>query len=428
MPQAGEQVVTGAGDQRDQGGDPDRRAELARHPEDRGPGRDPLRGQRGGDHGGQGAEHHADAGAAEHEAGQEGARVFRAGADRGEDVGEAGGEGQATGDDHRPLTDPGAEPAGWDREGRCHQRAGGEGEAGLQRRVAPDLGQHQDSGEQHRSEAGEEDRRRQVAEGEGADPQQWQLDHRRVMLGGAADEGDDQGDRAGEAGQGPRVGPAPVGALDDPEGEQGDAEGQLGGAEQVGAAVFGLADLTQGAGGQDRDDDPDRHVDDEDPAPAELHQQAADRRPECRRDAADRGPDADRQRPLLDREGGQDQPQGGRDHHRPAGCLQDPCRDQEGDRGGGGAEGRGRREEEQAGDEDALAADPVGDPPGGDEQRREDDRVGVQHPGEAGEGGAVELGGHVREGDVDDEEIEAGHEEADRGDQEDLPALLHACS
>ena len=74
----------------------------------------------------------------------------------------------------------------------------------------------------------------------------------------------------------------------------------------------------------------------------------------------------------------------------PAACrTRAPTR--KGIEGASGAERRGGGEEQQAGDEDALAADPVGDPPGGDEQRREDDRVGVQDPGEAGERGAAEV-------------------------------------
>ena len=82
-------------------------------------------------------------------------------------------------------------------------------------------------------------------------------------------------------------------------------------------------------------------------------------------------------------------------------------------------------EGEQADDEDALAADPVGDPPGRDQQRGEDDRVAVQDPGEARQRGVVEGAREVGEGDVDDEQVEAGHEEADRGDCEHLPAVCH---
>ena len=86
---------------------------------------------------------------------------------------------------------------------------------------------------------------------------------------------------------------------------------------------------------------------------------------------------------LLGREGGEDEAERGRQHHRPAGRLQDAGGDEDVERGGERAEGRGGGEEQQAEEEDALAADPVGDAPGRHEQRGEDDRVGVQHPGEA---------------------------------------------
>lgn len=164
-----------------------------------------------------------------------------------------------------------------------------------------------------------------------------------MVAGGADDEGDDESDGAGEAGEVTRVRPAPVGALDDAERKQADPERQLGGAEQVGAAVLGFAHLLQYAGRDDCGDDPDRDVDDEDPAPAELHQQTPDRRSERRGDAADGRPDADRQRPLLDREGGEDEAERGRQHHRPAHRLQDPGRDQDVERGSDRAEEQRQR-------------------------------------------------------------------------------------
>ena len=82
-------------------------------------------------------------------------------------------------------------------------------------------------------------------------------------------------------------------------------------------------------------------------------------------------------------------------------------------------------EDRQPDEEHALAPDPVGEPPGRHEQRREDDRVRVQDPGEVGERGAGEVPGELRERDVDDEEVEARDEDAERGDEEDPPALVH---
>ena len=63
--------------------------------------------------------------------------------------------------------------------------------------------------------------------------------------------------------------------------------------------------------------------------------------------------------------------------------------------------------------------------PGRHEQRREDDRVGVQHPGQLADARAAEVGPDVRERDVDDEEVEARHERGDGDQGEDLPASLH---
>ena len=260
-------------------------------------------------------------------------------ADRGEDVGEAGGEGQAAGGDHRSLADPPAEPARGQGEGGRHQRAGGEGEAGLQRRVAPDLGQQQDAGEQHRPEAGEEDRGGEVGEREGADPQQRQLDHRRVVVGRAAQEGDDQCQRAATKAATVRGSAQPQSVpLTMPRVSRPMPSASSAAPSRSGRPSSGSRTSSSGADRDDRGEHPDRDVDDEDPAPAELHEQAADRRAERRRDAADGRPDADRRRPLLGREGGQDQAQRGRQHHRPAGRLQDP-----GARPGRGSRARRRR-------------------------------------------------------------------------------------
>jgi hypothetical protein len=51
-----------------------------------------------------------------------------------------------------------------------------------------------------------------------------------------------------------------------------------------------------------------RDVDDEDPVPAQLNEQAAQGRPHGRADAAERRPGADDRRALLGREARQDEP------------------------------------------------------------------------------------------------------------------------
>ena len=91
-----------------------------------------------------------------------------------------------------------------------------------------------------------------------------------------------------------------------------------------------------------------RQVDDEDPAPAEGDQHAADHRTEGRGQAADRGPGADRAAALLGREGGEQQAERGRCHQRRADRLGHAKADQAGHVVRGGAGGRGRGEERHA--------------------------------------------------------------------------------
>ena len=64
--------------------------------------------------------------------------------------------------------------------------------------------------------------------------------------------------------------------------------------------------------------------------------------------------------------------------------------------------------------------------PGRDQEGGEDDVVGVEDPGQAGERRVGERLHDVREGDVDDGDVEEAHEDGDRGDEQHLPALLHA--
>ena len=94
-------------------------------------------------------------------------------------------------------------------------------------------------------------------------------------------------DGGGEGEDDLRVIPAPVRPLDDAGGEQGDPGGDREHADRVRRrARVGLADLVEPAVGDRRDRQPDRDVDDEDPAPVGLDQQPADRRAERGGDAA----------------------------------------------------------------------------------------------------------------------------------------------
>src|SRR5262249_31697957 len=159
-----------------------------------------------------------------------------------------------------------------------------------------------------------------------------------------------------------------------------------------------------------------RDVDEEDPAPARGNQETADRRTGRGGHRADRGPDADRPGSALAGDGVEQEGERGRGEGGGAGGLEQP-RGDEGDRSGrGGAEGGGDGEKDQTEEETALLARAVGDPAGGDEERGEDDRVAVEDPGEAGQTGAGEVPLDFGKSDVDDEEVEDRHEDADRDD------------
>ena len=86
------------------------------------------------------------------------------------------------------------------------------------------------------------------------------------------------------------------------------------------------------------------------------------------------------------------------------------ARDQLGHARGQTAQQRAQAEDDQAGDEEPAAPDPVGPPPGGHEHRGEDDRVAVEHPGQRAQAGARVLAADVGERQVDDEQVQAGHE------------------
>jgi len=70
--------------------------------------------------------------------------------------------------------------------------------------------------------------------------------------------------------------------------------------------------------------------------------------------------------------------------------------------------------------EAGLAVALVGQPAEEHEQRRVDDRVAVQDPGQRAQAGLVQVPGDLRQGHVDDEQVEAGHHHAGTHDQQDL--------
>ena len=164
---------------------------------------------------------------------------------------------------------------------------------------------------------------------------------------------------------------------------------------------------------------PDRHVDQEHPAPTRLDQHAADGGTQGGGHAAHGGPGPDRAVPALGREAGQDQPERGGGEQRRAGRLHDPEGDEHGQAGGRRARRRCGDEQRDADQEAAIAGVAVGQPAEQHEQRRVDDRVAVQDPGQAAEAVGAEVPGHLWERDVDDEQVEAGQHHAGADDHED---------
>ena len=125
--------------------------------------------------------------------------------------------------------------------------------------------------------------------------------------------------------------------------------------------------------------DPDRHVDVEDPAPAECgDEQAADRRPEQRSERRrDEKPVHDRDQ-LAFRGGLKQHEPADRDHHRAAGALQQAGCDEDRKTSGQAAEDRAEREQGDRGGEHGAGAEPVADPTGRRDEDAEAHEIGGQ--------------------------------------------------
>jgi hypothetical protein len=149
-------------------------------------------------------------------------------------------------------------------------------------------------------------------------------------------------------------------AVNDP----GQAGGDEDGAQDVGALP--ATDLARAAlvdEPQHRHDREDRYrdVDEEDPAPGDLHDQTADDRAEGPAEPGDSAEDP-QSLGALDLVGEQqrDQPEGGRGGHRLAGALQEAARDEHPGVLRRAAESGGDGEHDDAGEEHAATADQVG--------------------------------------------------------------------
>ena len=138
----------------------------------------------------------------------------------------------------------------------------------------------------------------------------------------------------------------------------------------------------------------------------------------------DRPPDAERGRPVFAVELLADQRQRGGEHPGAADPLQAAGEVEQGRVLGDPAEERGEGEDPEADREDAPAPEPVAERAGGEQEGGEGQRVGVDDPLQAGEAG-VEFTLDVRQGDVDDGDVEQQHERRDRDQDEGPPFPLH---
>ncbi len=175
--------------------------------------------------------------------------------------------------------------------------------------------------------------------------------------------------------------------------------------------------------GEQQHDHADRQVHEEDVAPVERgHQQAAEGRPGDRRHSGDGAPDAERGTPTLRREDVRDDRQGLRHQHRRAQALNRAEGDQPARIRREPAGGRRGGEQGDAGREHDPRPDEVAQPARRDHQDREHQGIGVDHPEHVVQR-RVQLRDHVRDRDVDDREVQQGHEEPERDHQQDRPRI-----
>ena len=187
---------------------------------------------------------------------------------------------------------------------------------------------------------------------------------------------------------------------------------------------------------RDDPEDPDRDVDEEDPAPVEVFgdepaDEGADRKSERRGS----GPDADRGPTLTRRKRGRDDRERRRVHEGGTCSLQDTSRDEHLPGAREPAEERGAGEDDNSDDEDQPTAIGVCDLAADEHQCGERQRIARDDPLELGEI-RIEIALDRRQRNVHDGVVEHDHEQAerDRPQREPLPVLLcedpssHSCT
>ena len=220
-------------------------------------------------------------------------------------------------------------------------------------------------------------------------------------------------------GQGRAPAAGRVGRVGEPVDDADEAGGAGEGPGDVEAAGGALA-LDEDARGQGGDEQADRHVDEERPAPVVLGEGPTEDEADGRTDARHGGVHAHGAVALLARgEGRRDEREGGGRRDGGAGALDDARGDEHGLVDGEAADERGRGEEQDAGDEHPAAAEQVAEAAAEQQQAAEGEGVGVDDPREV-RVAEPEVGLDVGQRDVDDGAVEHDHQlrAADDGERE----------
>ena len=184
----------------------------------------------------------------------------------------------------------------------------------------------------------------------------------------------------------------------------------------------------QVAMGEQKGDDPERHVDEEDGPPTESGDQHAAKRGAER--GADRGHRSEQPHgttgPRL-RDGFADQRHAKRHHDGRAETLRRPRGDQQPERGRDAAQDRGDGEQEEPGEQQPSAADDVAQPPDADDQGGDGEEIGEHDPLDLLERGVERLR-QRRQRHVGDAGAERGQQDRERQAGERPPIRRRAAS
>ena len=301
---------------------------------------------------------------------------------------ERGREAEHPGRHQRTRADPvrGLPGDGSDEDDQDRHRQ--EGRARLRRGVAEDV-LHVDRHEEEDAEHGERhEQRDDVRPGEGRVAEEREVEHRRALVHLEQDEGGHGNGGDDEEPDDHRVGPAVRVGLDQREREREERDARRQETGDVEPLVGrGVARLPDHEPADDQAEDADGDVHEEDPAPVDvLGDEPADERADREGHRGDAGPDADRHPALVRRERRRDDRERRGQHQRGADALRRARADQHLAGGGEPAGERGEREDGEAEQEDAFAAEEVGQLPAREHQHREGEGVRVHRPLELARG------------------------------------------